>query len=169
MVRMRQGPASTIIAALLLLAGTVPAGAADAPVPVGCAEVPSHCGVVSRLKANGCPVQWQVQPIVASAAACAVVMRNDSSFGDYAVCSKLYRSGDQFADLSFTRQFGGEVLSKGSCPLPSSYPSCSPVRAIAQGSFCRCPAGSATGLAGCYPNGSGTVCMSSSIAATQCH
>lgn len=163
---MRMGWVSLIIATWIIAPGST---AAAAPTAVGCPEIPNRCGVVSVAKSNGCPVQWQTHFLVNAAPACSVVVKNDLAYSDYSICSRLYRLHDQFKTLDFTRQYGSLIISKGSCPLPSSYPPCSRIGAIKQGSFCYCPSGSKNPVAGCVPNGSDTVCMSLSIAADQCN
>ena len=134
---------------------------------VKCPDLPSSCGLVSKSKNNGCPVFWYTHLSANTLESCGTAASSDLNFSQYVSCSRMYRNLSKFADLDFSRQFGGIAIFRGACAPLTSFPVCNQIAPVPAGSFCKCPSGSVTAVAGCEPNEGSTSCLSTSIA-NQC-
>ena len=134
---------------------------------VKCSELPHACGLVTTSRISRCQEFWYTHLQSESETSCEEAVAKDFNFQEYVVCGRMYRNIRQFAEMTYTKQFGNKVLGKGSCAPLGGLPMCDSVAPVAAGGYCRCPAGSPMAVAGCEPNDTNTSCLTMSIA-NQC-
>lgn len=136
-------------------------------LPPKCGELPRSCGLVTTSRLSRCQEFWYTHLQSENESSCEEAAAKDFNFSDYVICGRMYRNVRQFAEMSWSKQFGNKVIAKGSCAPLGGLPLCNSVAPIAAGGYCRCPAGSPVAVAGCEPNETSSGCLSMSIA-NQC-